>query len=154
MKIKNDTSVKSDRSLINHDFLTSNATAVIGIYGYDNSSRSIYIESGKEERSITRYVITFPASGFASDAANGWTVNSLKISTEVATEIRELRKKSHTQKELQVSNEDMQIFKNTLDTAAKEKYILNGEQDYDIKKGLEEINVDIEFPRFSGCTIL
>ncbi|WP_419421460.1 hypothetical protein ACNVED_16145 (plasmid) [Legionella sp. D16C41] len=59
MKIKNDTSVKSDRSLINHDFLTSNATAVIGIYGYDNSSRSIYIELGKEERSITRYVITF-----------------------------------------------------------------------------------------------
>lgn len=152
MRSKREIVAKNDRSLINHVFVTSTTTAVIAIYAHDNS-RTIYIESTEEERAIIKYSIAFPAGSFASDVVNGWTVSNLSFSMDTAAEIRALRTKSDTFKEIQVSHADMLSFRADMDAAAEERFILNGEQDDAIKEGLSKIGQTIEFSQPRGCVI-
>lgn len=155
MQAKHETTIKNNRSVINHQFVTSDVTSIIAVYGHDNS-RTIYIESGNQEkRAMTKYQILFPKGSYASDAANGWSISTPSISLETATEIRELRKVAQTIEEYQVTNDEMKSFKATMDKAAKETLILNGEQDYDIQTGLKAIGKDIKFypSNQGGCTI-
>ena len=144
--------IVNDRSLINHQWLTSDDMAIIAIYGHGNS-RTIYIESGQECRTINKYAIVFPVEGHEYDRAEGWVVSTPLVASETAVEIRKLRKISGTSKEIQVTHEEMLLFKATLDDAAKARSILLGTQDISIEMGLEKIGQSIHFTQPRTCII-
>lgn len=82
MQSKPEIEVKNNRSIINHQFVTSDATSIIAVYGHDNS-RAVYIESGnKEKRTITKYQILLREGSYASDATSGWSVSTPSVSKE------------------------------------------------------------------------
>lgn len=149
--------IKSERSMINPQFMVSDQTSMIAVYGY-GQSRTIYIETGnKEAREITKYQIQLsdiPMVG--SDASHTWLVSNLRITQNSAEEIRVLKDKSHTKEVFQVSNDEMKAFKESMDVAAKETHIFAGDQDDHIEQALKTIGKTIVFAapdRDQGCRI-
>ena len=139
--------IKNDRSMINPQFMVSDHTSMIAVYGYGNS-RTIYIETGsREAREITKYQIQFSDIHMVgSDASKTWLVSNLRITQDSAQEIRILKEKSTTKEEFQVSNDEMKIFKESMDDASKNTHIFVGDQDHHIQIALETIGRAIEFP--------
>lgn len=155
MHAKQEAPIKNNRSIINHEYMTSDKQSIIAIYCHDNS-RTIYIESAyQEKRTLTKYQILFPKGKLSCNVASDWAMTTPNLTTQTAAEIRELSNKSDTLEEIQVTNQEMQAFKSIIDKAAKNECVVNGDQDYDICQGLNAIGRNITFnkPSDGGCVL-
>lgn len=116
MRSKSDktAAITTDRSVINHEFLVTADTAVIGIYRKDGKL-SIYLESKDK---ITKYEIdrgdSFNTKLLPDTLAASWTNETLVRNVDCATMIRGLRRSSDARNELQVTSDELQHFQGVL----------------------------------------
>jgi hypothetical protein len=149
-------SATNNRSLINSSYWIQDNMGVIGIYGTDNE-RFIYIESGKEKRTLERYSIQFEndflSSSTASDNENDWELRSITPSFQAATTIARLREQASIRQEFQATGAEIEMFKDEMEIA--NLFSMKGEQDEDINNALKAISRDGDFvTKKTSCVIL
>lgn len=120
MRSKSDktTAITTDRSVINHEFLVTADTNVIGIYRRDGKL-SIYLESADK---IAKYEIdrgdSFNTKILPDTLAASWTKEELVRNVAHMEMIRGLRRTSDDVNEIQVTSDELQHFQGVLAVGA------------------------------------
>lgn len=140
-------------SVFGLDFWASDTTGMIGIFCH-GTSRTVYIESGAEQRHVTRYTLAYEDSFFNEEPWSDWCISQLDCTKlgAIAKELKLLESTSQRCQKIAVSHDDLITFKTAMDKHSNNP-VVNGTQDANIARALETIEQTMELPE-NYCSIL